>query len=72
MEITVVNGRGSFLVNPTTRQTLTGSVGRDGQARLSDNLDRTIATSGVFTDRGFIGEHRNGRCSYAVNMRKVG
>lgn len=72
MSITVRQGRGTFQVDPTTRQTLSGSVGRDGQARFSDIVDRTIATSGVFTTEGFIGEHRNGLCSYAVNMRRLG
>jgi hypothetical protein len=72
LEITVRQGQASFVVNPATRQTLSGGVGRDGQARMSDVVDRAIATSGVFTPRGFIGEHRNGPCSYAVNMRRDG
>lgn len=69
-EITVQNGRATFLLNPQYRQTQNGTVGRDGSVRMSGIIDRTIATSGVFTGTGFIGEYRNGLCSYAVQMTK--
>lgn len=72
LTLTLRDGRGSFLVNPTTRQTLTGTVGQNGDIRLADSLDRTIATSGVFTEQGFVGEYRNGLCNYAVHLRKAG
>ena len=69
-ELTVQNGRASLMFNPQVRQVLTGTVGADGSARMADSLDRTIATSGVFDDTGFRGEHRNGLCSYSVQMTK--
>jgi hypothetical protein len=72
LQIVVRQGRGSFLVNPTTRQVLSGTVGEDGSIRMVDIVDRSIATSGVFTPRGFVGEHRNGLCVYAVNLRREG
>ena len=31
-----------------------------------------IATSGVFDENGFQGEHRNGLCAYSVRMTKRG
>jgi hypothetical protein len=71
-EMVVRGGRGSFLVNPTTRQVLSGTVEREGSLRLVDAVDRTIATSGVFTADGFIGDHRDGLCTYAVNLRRIG
>ncbi len=69
-EITVRQGRASLLLNPQTQQVLNGTVGASGDVRMSDTLDRTIATSGLFADGRFMGEHRNGRCSYAVTMTK--
>ena len=54
------------------QQALTGTVGPDGSVRMADSLDRTIATSGTFEGDGFIGEHRNGLCSYSVRMTKRG
>jgi hypothetical protein len=69
-EITVRQGRASLLINPSTRQILRGTVGSAGDVRMSDSLDRTIATSGIFDNGLFLGEHRNGRCSYAVRMTK--
>jgi hypothetical protein len=69
-EITVRQGRARLMINPQTRQTLTGVVGADGSVRMADSLDRTIATSGIFTAGGFLGEFRSGLCSYAVQMRK--
>lgn len=69
-EITVQNGRATFFLNPRVQQTQTGTVGRDGSVRMTGMIDRTIATSGVFTEFGFIGEYRNGLCSYAVRMTK--
>jgi hypothetical protein len=69
-EITVQDGHATFLLNPRVRQTQTGTVGRNGSVRMAGMIDRTIATSGVFTGTGFLGEYRNGLCSYAVNMTK--
>ena len=71
-EITVRNGRASLALNPQVQQVLTGTVGADGSVRMADSLDRTIATGGVFSEDGFRGEHRNGRCSYSVQMTKRG
>ena len=71
LTLTLRDGRGTFLVNPATRQTLSGTVGQNGDIRLADPLDRTIATSGVFTEQGFVGEYRNGLCNYAVHLRKA-
>jgi hypothetical protein len=71
-EITVRNGRASFMINPQVQQVLTGTVGADGSARIADSLDRNIATSGVFNEDGFLGEHRNGLCAYSVRMTKRG
>ena len=72
-ELTVRNGRASLVLNPQVRQILTGTVGADGSVRVADSLDRTIATSGVFDGNGgFLGEHRNGLCSYSVRMTKRG
>lgn len=72
VEMTVREGRASLVVNPTTRQTLTGTVGADGTVRLVDNVDRSIVTSGFFSPQGFTGEHRNGLCSYALHLRPAG
>jgi hypothetical protein len=69
-EITVRNGRAAFAFNPQTRQVLTGTVGPEGSSRMADQVDRTIATSGLFTENGFRGEHKNGLCHYAVQMTK--
>ncbi|MDO9710009.1 hypothetical protein [Paracraurococcus lichenis] len=69
-EITVRQGRASFLIVPQTRQTLNGVVGPAGDVRMADTLDRTIATTGAFAEGRFLGEHRNGLCSYAVSMTK--
>ena len=71
-EATVRNGRASLLFNPQVQQVLTGAVGADGSVRMADSLDRTIATSGLFTESGFRGEHRNGLCTYSVQMTKRG
>ncbi|RAI58853.1 hypothetical protein [Roseicella frigidaeris] len=70
--LTVTKGRATLLMNPRTRYVLTGTVGQAGDLRVSDILDRTIATSGTFSDGRFLGEHRNGLCSYAVIMSKQG
>lgn len=72
VELVVTQGRARFLFDPALRQTLSGTVGRDGSIRMADIVDNSIATAGVFTDHSFIGEHRNGRCSYAVTLRKQG
>ena len=69
-DIVVRQGRGTLTLNPQTRQLLTGTVGADGDIRMADSLDRTIATSGMFTADRFLGEHRNGPCTYAVRMSK--
>lgn len=71
-EVTVRNGRASLLFNPQVQQVLTGAVGAEGSVRMADSLDRTIATSGLFTESGFRGEHRNGLCAYSVQMTKRG
>jgi hypothetical protein len=39
---------------------------------MADSLDRTIATTGIFANERFQGEHRNGLCSYTVLMNKRG
>ncbi|TCZ63293.1 hypothetical protein [Roseicella aquatilis] len=70
LTITVKQGRGSFLIDPANQRVLVGTVGSSGDVRMADALDRTIATTGIF-DRGrFIGEHKVGRCTYAVSMSK--
>ncbi|MBK1658166.1 hypothetical protein, partial [Paracraurococcus ruber] len=69
-EITVRQGRAVLLIDPPTRHVLTGTVGPAGDVRMADNLDRTIATTGIFANSRFLGEHRNGLCSYAVQMAK--
>ncbi len=71
-ELLVQNGRARFMFNPQVQQALTGTVGEDGSVRMADSLDRTIATSGVLSEGGFRGEHRNGLCSYSVQMTKRG
>lgn len=71
-ELLVSNGRARFNFNPQVQQVLTGTVGQDGSVRMADSLDRTIATSGVLNEQGFRGEHRNGLCSYSVQMTKRG
>jgi hypothetical protein len=71
-ELLVQNGRARFMFNPQVQQALTGTVGEDGSVRMADSLDRTIATSGVLSEQGFRGEHRNGLCSYSVQMTKRG
>lgn len=68
--ITIRQGRATLLLNPETRQVLSGTVGTAGDVRMSDSLDRTIATTGVFSDGRFVGEYRNGLCTYAVSMTK--
>jgi hypothetical protein len=71
-ELTVRNGRASLMFNPQVRQVLNGTVREDGSVRMADSLDRNIATSGVFDENGFTGEHRSGLCSYSVRMTKRG
>jgi hypothetical protein len=68
--ITVRQGRASFLIEPAVRHVLTGAVGTSGDVRMADSLDRTIATTGIFANGRFQGEHRNGLCSYTVLMNK--
>ena len=69
-DITVRQGRATLLIDPPTRHVLTGTVGPSGDVRMADSLDRTIATTGIFDNGRFQGEHRNGLCSYAVSMTK--
>lgn len=69
-QITVRQGRATLLLNPQTRQTQTGAVGEEGSVRMIDALDRTIATTGQFSDGIFLGEYRNGLCSYSMRMTK--
>lgn len=69
-EITVRQGRASLLLNPQARQVLSGTVGASGDVRMADSLDRTIATTGLFAEGRFRGEHRNGLCTYAVAMTR--
>lgn len=71
VEMTVRAGRAALVINPTTRQTLSGTVGPDGTVRMVDIVDRSIMTTGIVNAQGFVGEHRNGLCSYAVNLPKV-
>jgi hypothetical protein len=70
--ITVRQGRATFLIEPAVRYVLTGAVGASGDVRMADSLDRTIATTGVFANDRFQGEHRNGLCRYTVLMNKRG
>ncbi|MBY0332609.1 MAG: hypothetical protein K2X49_18295 [Acetobacteraceae bacterium] len=72
VEMNVRGGRGSLVINPAARQTLTGTVGSDGAIRLVDNVDRAIVTTGIISTQGFSGQHRNGLCTYAVSLRLVG
>jgi hypothetical protein len=71
-EINVTQGRAVFALNPQIRQSQSGFVGADGSIRMVDSLDRTIATTGLFTDGLFQGEYRNGLCAYSVRMVKRG
>jgi len=68
--LTVQGGRGALEIEPATRQVLSGFVDSQGALRMADRIDRTIATEGIFTESTFLGEHRNGLCSYAVRLRK--
>jgi hypothetical protein len=70
--ITVRQGRATFLIDPAVRHVLTGAIGASGDVRMADALDRTIATTGIFTNDRFQGEHRNGLCTYTVLMNKRG
>ncbi|MCO6419824.1 hypothetical protein JYK14_27205 [Siccirubricoccus sp. KC 17139] len=70
-QIQVRQGRASLVINPQTGMTLTGMVGAEGSVRMAERLDRTIATSGVFSEDGFIGEYAYGLCRYSVQMRKA-
>ncbi len=70
--ITVTRGRAALLLDPPTRHVLNGVVGAGGDVRMADSLDRTIATTGVFSNNRFQGEHRNGLCTYIVLMNRVG
>ena len=70
--ITVRQGRATFLIEPAVRHVLSGAVGASGDVRMADSLDRTIATTGIFANNRFQGEHRNGLCTYTVLMNKRG
>ncbi|HYZ34521.1 MAG TPA: hypothetical protein VE684_19820 [Crenalkalicoccus sp.] len=71
-EITVADGRATFVLSRQPLQQQAGTVGADGSVRLSDLYDRALATTGLFTGTEFLGEYRNGRCSYAVRMQRQG
>ena len=51
-------------------KTYTGMVNEGGEVRIADRLDRSIAILGSFQGERFVGEFRNGTCSYAVSGRK--
>jgi hypothetical protein len=68
--LTVSQGRGGFIVNPVSRQTLLGTVRSDGTVRLTDMVDRSIAVTGSFDGNRFNGLYRNGLCSYVVVLTK--
>lgn len=71
LEATVRQGRASLVVNPVTRQTLSGTVGADGDVRMVDVVDRTVMTSGIFNATSFTGRHQAGICSYAISLKKL-
>lgn len=69
-EVVVEAGRATFRLNPEVGQVQAGAVSADGAVRMTDPLDRTIATTGQFVDGTFVGTYRNNRCSYSLRMRK--
>ena len=71
LDATVRQGRASLVINPSTRQTLSGTVGADGSVRMVDVVDRAIMTSGIFNAEGFTGRHQAGVCSYAISLKKL-
>jgi hypothetical protein len=66
----VRDGRGSVVIDPELRQTLTGSVSADGTARLIDRIDRTVVTTGQIANGAFSGYHQNGPCRYSLRLDK--
>ena len=71
LEATVRQGRASLVINPVTRQTLSGTVGADGDVRMVDVVDRNVMTSGIFSAQGFMGQHRAGVCTYAITLKRL-
>jgi hypothetical protein len=51
-------------------KTYSGSVNTGGEVRVADRMDRSIAIIGAFRGENFVGDFRNGNCSYAVAGRK--
>ena len=47
-----------------------GLVNAGGEVRIADRMDRSIAILGAFRGENFVGQFRNGNCSYAVAGRK--
>lgn len=70
LTLDVRQGRATLEIDPANRRVLTGTVGASGDVRMAEALDRTIATTGIFDKGRFIGEHKVGRCTYAVSMAK--
>jgi hypothetical protein len=64
--LTVEQGRATLQMG----KTYTGLVNEGGEARIADRMDRTIAILGSFQGERFVGEFRNGTCSYAVAGKK--
>jgi len=71
-EISVVQGRATFRLDPDRGVVQSGTIGPEGSIRMADPVDRTIATTGVFADGIFLGTYRNGFCSYAIRAVKRG
>ncbi len=71
LEATVRQGRASLVINPVTRQTLSGTVGADGDVRMVDVVDRNVMTTGIFNAISFTGRHQAGVCTYAISLRKL-
>jgi hypothetical protein len=51
-------------------KTYSGPVNAGGEVRIADRMDRSIAILGAFQGENFVGQFRNGTCSYAVAGRK--
>jgi hypothetical protein len=51
-------------------KTYSGVVNEGGEVRIADRMDRSIAILGSFQGERFVGEFRNGTCSYAVSGKK--
>jgi hypothetical protein len=70
--LVITQGRGQIVINPTLRLTLYGVFGRDGSARLSDRIDRSIAATGQIENNVFVGFFRTGRCTHGLRLTKEG